>query len=198
MEDQKTPPSIEQLNEQFIRDLEGDKKAKKGRPFKWLVIGLLWILVIWVGWRLRPENDREPPSSAAEPADENVFTSAELRVNESVFTGAELEKWVDTEADEMVVPLQYNQEIEVQNQRAFTRIVNPVYSTYPVGVKIISDDRIILYRSEKLAPGTILEAVTLNRELAEEETDAAIEYTVYDREDNIIGTYTVKVKLLQK
>jgi len=187
MEEQKTLPSIGQLNETFMKEQGGKKEPKKPRHFKWL--GILLVLLIGVGlyWRLRPADDQEAGTATEEPS-----------VNESVFTAAELERWGDTEGDETVVPLQYNQEIEVRNRRAFTRIVNPIYSSYSVSVKLITENQAPFYQSEKLAPGTILEAVTLSRELPAEEIDATIEYTVYDREDNIIGTYPVTVKLTQK
>ena len=182
--------SIEELNEIFMRQLTAQQQAKKLQNWKKaagaLVVLLLTCLLIWC-------------KTVAYYHNQMAEVALPTVIQEDFLSSGERQKWKSGMTEEELIPIELNQQIEVHNQRAFTRIVNPVYSRYAVRVTIMLKENReeILYQSEKLSPGTVLEAVQLSRTLTAESNEAVIEYVIYDQEDKILGTYPVEAKLIQ-
>lgn len=187
----RTVSTLEAINQQFAENQKqiqpeqtrtGSFFSRFGRV-EWLAVGMITaaaILVIICLWLLGQVETTKPAKS--------------------LLTKDEQEQWVSQAAEEEIIPIELNTRIEVQGDRALIRLLNPVYSAYPIKVRILKEEgEQVLYESERLAPGTVLESVPLIGlgEGKEEEFDADVEYTVY--EDQVVkGSYLVPVKLIRQ
>ncbi|MFV0362499.1 MAG: hypothetical protein ACK5LL_05340 [Suipraeoptans sp.] len=117
---------------------------------------------------------------------------------DSILTEEEMKEWLDKEVDinGETVYIELNDKIEVVNQRAFIRLINPIFSSHSFVINLYADyeKAEYIYTSQMISPGTILEAIMLDRELSEDELSAVVEYVVYDNEGNELGSYPINVE----
>lgn len=182
--------SIGELNAAFMKQLEEQREVKRTHNWKRItgIMTFLLLVMIMILWRTVTYDQNRNGDLVRETIAEVDF-----------LVDGERQRWQTKIVDQELIPIELHQEIEVYNQRAFTRIINPIYSTYTVKVKMIpkGSEKEILYESERLSPGTVLEAVQLTTELKAQETEIIIEYLIYDQEGEILGTYPVEARLLQ-
>lgn len=117
-----------------------------------------------------------------------------------VLTEAEQEKWDSIEVQEGKLYIELNGRIEVDGAKANIRLVNPIYSAYTIGIQLWEkqNEDNLLYESEKLMPGTVLETIRLSTPLNYDEYECIVNYIIYDDEGNEKTVYPVEVKLIQK
>ena len=115
-------------------------------------------------------------------------------------TVEERENWESIEVQEGKFYVELNGRIEVNNKKANIRLVNPIYSAYTISIQLWEkdDESNLLYESEKLRPGTILEMIRLSEPLTKEESTCIVKYIIYDEEGNEKATHPMDVKLIQK
>ena len=117
-----------------------------------------------------------------------------------VLTAEEQEKWESMEVQEGQLYIELNGRIEVNEQKANIRLVNPIYSAYAIRIQVWEkkDENNLLYESEKLMPGTILETVKFSRELAAGEHEGVVNYIIYDDAGDEKSSYPINVRLIRK
>ena len=206
-EEKKDNLSLEALNQQFsteVKKKESRKKNKK-RIIAVLAAAIVVVLVI-VAWTMGDSipvvqsirNQLSGSSNDKNSKGTAVQIDADGEGNESILTEDEQAKWkneeVEVNGEKIFVEL--NTMIKLDGQKAYIRLINPIYSSYTVSVTIYpqNDEESILYQSEHLAPGTILEAIMLEQEPKEKERSAVVLYTVYDSDGKEIGTHAVDVE----
>lgn len=107
----------------------------------------------------------------------------------TVLRETEVQDWAEHVTDTTHVYAIYNENVAVTGKVALIHLMNPVYSTYSETVKIYSatDNTEVYYQSEYLAPGTVLEAINLNRNLSTTPMQMVMEFTFYDASGKTIG-----------
>jgi len=114
---------------------------------------------------------------------------------EGVLTGNEKKEWESREEESGRLFVQLNQNIAVEDiEQVYLRLINPPYSVYNFSVKIMVEDT-VLYESELLSPGTVLEYVPFSQTLEAGNYTGKAEYQIYDNDGNSMGTYEVDVML---
>lgn len=199
-----TGSALDAINQQFAQKQEQMQQVetKPLKPFfqrfglllAGMVVMIAAIVIICLSVRRQIDNRSQEAGAKAEG---QIAAAGSV---ESTLTKEEQEQWSSQQADAEAVPIELNTRIEVQGERAAIRLLNPVYSVYPIKVRILKEkDEQVLYESERLAPGTVLETVPLKgfEKEKEEETDAVVEYTIYEAEE-VKGSYQVPVKLIRK
>jgi len=180
--------SLEELNQQFKSNIKkkNNKKLKRRVPAV-LMLVLLVVVVLITALIIWKVNGTQSLDGSTE--DTEIF-------NESILSEEENEKWATTDLDGEKIYIVLNTKIYLDGSRAYIRLINPIYSTYFYNITICpeGEEDTILYQSEKIAPGTILEAVTLTTEPTEEQYSAIVKYQVYDGEGNELGTHPVNVE----
>lgn len=214
------PYSLEELNNQFKSNInKKNKKNNKRVPamiLALLVLAALIALIIWkVGGSGSTEGSTEDPATvggaandqdptAADGAADNDETAAADSMNieetetynESILSEEDQEKWTSTEPNGETIFIELKDIVYLDGRKAYIRLVNPIYSTYYYNITIYpeGEEDTILYQSEKIAPGTILEAVMLTAEPTEEQYQAVVKYQVYNEDGNELGTHPVSVE----
>ena len=122
------------------------------------------------------------------------------RIVPVVLTSEEQEKWDSIEVQEGKLYIELNGKIEVDGTKANIRLVNPIYSAYTIGIQLWEkqDENNLLYESERLMPGTILETIRLSAPMVHAEYECIVNYIVYDKEGNEKVSHPIDVKLIQK
>lgn len=192
--------SLEELNQQFASNIKRKRKKKQKRIPGVLMLGFLAavvLIVILIVWKVTTGIQSAGGSTEDTAAAKNVTDEAEAEVfNESVLSEEEQEKWASTGLDEDNIYVELNSKIYLEESKAYLRLINPIYSTYYYSITIYpqGEEETILYQSEKIAPGTILEAVMLTAEPSEKQYAAVVKYYVYDGEGNELGSHPVNAE----
>lgn len=195
--------SLEELNQQFIADIKTKTPPKK-QPKMYVIVAaviILLIIIVVCIWRLSAGSDSKAVSVTGTPdtvetEESNENDSAEVMEEssgDSALNEEELEKWQTQESAENKIYIELNTEINLVGTRAFIRLINPIYGSNTLSVAIYAKDEAgtLLYQSERLAPGTILEAVTFSQE--PEVTEGTIRYTAFNDAGEEIGSHPVDV-----
>jgi hypothetical protein len=115
-----------------------------------------------------------------------------------ILTEDEQAEWKsrDIQTGEAVFQLNLKIPVDVQTSNAEIRLVHPPYSDFicKVSLRDVESD-ILLYESERMIPGTLIQYITLSETMAMGEYDAIVEYTFFDGKNKIHGTYDVEVEL---
>ena len=129
---------------------------------------------------------------------QNLRTSNEIVP--TFLTAKEQENWQDIEVQEGKFYVELNGKIEVDNKKANIRLVNPIYSAYTISIELWEkkEENNLLYESEKLKPGTILEMIRLSAPLTEGETEGVVNYIIYDEEGNEKASHLIDITFIQK
>lgn len=204
MADLKEPKwsSLDAVNAEFLARRRRQKRKKAGPRVKsWIFLLGLMILAFGVltyfSWRERQTSEPPAKTTAEAPKSESAAATGASEQAPSSLTTAEQKKWTEKQQDaegEMIY-VEMNDEVSVQGTTAYLRLMNPIYSTNYLQIRIYPKENKnkILYDSEMLAPGTILEAVRLSEEPTEQQTDIVVLYTVYDAQGVKLGTHPVTV-----
>lgn len=116
----------------------------------------------------------------------------------SILTEEEQKEWKEKQKDSSRVFIQLNQKVEITDmENVYLRLINPPYSVFTIQVKVYPEDapENILYESDRVAPGTVLEYVPFSGTLDGGSHPAKVEYTVYDEDGNELGTHVVDITL---
>lgn len=117
---------------------------------------------------------------------------------ETILNEEEKEEWKNRETDSSRLFVQLNQKLNVdKNRNAYLRLINPPYSAFYIQIKIYEQDNpeTVLYQSDSLKPGTILEYAEFDSVPEPGQYGAEVEYTVYDKDGNKVGTHEVAVDM---
>lgn len=207
------PYSLEELNQQFSSSISKQKKPKKISAILLLVLLAAVVLIIaLIAWRIMAGNqssgERTGEVTAVTTGENNIKeieTEAQKETlietqmetfSESILNEEEREKWTSNDLNAENVYVELNSKIYLDGSKAYIRLINPIYSSFSFRITLHpeGEEDTILYQSEKLAPGTILEAVMLAAEPAQEQYHAVVKYLVYDGGGNELGTYSVNVE----
>lgn len=125
---------------------------------------------------------------------------ASEKIVPSILTSEEQEKWENMAVQKGKFYIELNTRIKVNDTKAYIRLINPVYSAYTFSIQMWEkgDRRNPIYVSEKLKPGTILEAVNLTRSLTSDECEVVVNYVIYDELGEEKSSYPIDVKLIQE
>lgn len=141
------------------------------------------------------EQDTEEETAQTEQGDTPREIPEEY---EDILTDNEKEEWKSRAADSSRLFVQMNQKLNVDgDQKVYIRLVNPPYSAFDIQIKIYTQDDpdTVLYQSEILKPGEILEYAEFENIPEAGDYTAGVEYTVYDSGGNRIGTHEVAVDI---
>jgi|GEM_PF-1120844 len=117
---------------------------------------------------------------------------------EDILTEDEQAEWTSKsiQTGEAIFQLNLKIPVDAQTGRAEIRLAHPPYSDFVCKVSLRDvESGILLYESEKIIPGTLIQYITLSETMAIGEYDAIVEYTFLDGKDKIHGTYDVEVVL---
>lgn len=191
------PFSLEELNQQFSKNIK-KKKKKKEIPGIWMVILLVVVvlIVVLVVWKVR-SGTQSVNGSTADAAAKTVTSEEETeKYNETSLSEEDQEKWTSTDVNGENIYVELNSKIYLDGSKAYIRLINPIYSAYYYTITIYpeAEEDNLLYQSEVIAPGTILEVAMLTAEPTEEQYPAVVKYRIYDGDGNEMGTHPVKVE----
>lgn len=185
--------SLEELNQHFAYTIKRKQNRKhrevqRIRMLALLVLGVLVILVIILTLL-------KAGTQSTGESNKNKVTDM---YNESILSEEEQERWASTDLDGEKIYVVLNTKINLDGSNAYIRLINPIYCTYYYSITIYpeGEEDTILYQAEKVAPGTILEAVRLSSEPSEEQYYAVVKYQIYDEEGNEVGIHTVSVEFI--
>jgi len=118
---------------------------------------------------------------------------------ENYLSSEEQEQWKTKEIDPDELFIQVNTKVTVdeKTQEAVLHLVNPPYSAYELSVEIYlsEDSEQILYHSERINPGTLVETFEMAESLKEGMYPVIIRYTFYDGEETL-GSHLVAGEFL--
>ena len=192
------PFSLEDLNQQFSRNIKKKKKRKKEIPGIWMVILLVVVvlIVVLVMWKVS-SGAQSDNGNTADSAAKTVTSEKDAETyNETSLSEEEQEKWTTTDVNGENIYVELNSKIYLEGSKAYIRLINPIYSDYYYSITIYpeAEEDTLLYQSEKISPGTILEAAMLTSEPTEEQYSAVVKYRIYDGDGNDLGTHPVNVE----
>lgn len=128
----------------------------------------------------------------------DVPRSRDITRYQDILTEEEQAAWKSRDVQKGEVIFQLNLEIPVNTEtsQAEIRMINPPYSDFICRVLLLEEESgIVLYESEEMIPGTLIQYITLSETLAEGKYDAVVSYTFLDGKDKVYGTYDVEVTL---
>jgi uncharacterized membrane protein len=106
----------------------------------------------------------------------------------SILTDSEKEMWRTQEKSDVLYALM-NQKISISSDssRAELRIVNPPYNKYAefVQIYLVNDPEDIIYQSDAIEPGNIVDYADLNQKLEEGEQEAIAVFSFLQGQDTI-------------
>jgi len=117
---------------------------------------------------------------------------------QDILTEDEQAKWIskDIQTGEVVFQLNLKIPVDAETSRAEIRLVHPPYSDFICKVTLKDvESGIVLYESEEMIPGTLIQYITLSETMAIGEYDAVVSYTFMDGKDKVHGNYDVEVVL---
>lgn len=154
------------------------------------------ITLLAVGMKLAGSG-KSPDKTAAAAAD-SLSGEESKAPYDDILTEAEKKEWAEKKTDSENVFIQLNTKISLQadGKDAYIRLINPPYSSYSFKVVIFldSDESDVLYGSEQIAPGTVLEYVDFNKGVAKGTHAATVRYEFYS-DGSEVGTQDVPVTL---
>jgi len=115
-----------------------------------------------------------------------------------ILTEEEQKAWKTKEIQRGEAVFQLNLEIPVdaQTRRAEIRLVHPPYSDFICRVALTEvESGIVLYESEEMIPGSVIQYAVLSETMAEGSYDAIASYTFTDGKGKVYGTYEVETVL---
>lgn len=198
--EEELPTSLEELNAVF-QERKGRKKKKRPqfssieiigiikhkRRFVVTVICLLLLIAIPVGaYSVFHKKESEP---------------AQVTLPKDILTEAELKKWEDDPVDDTQVFFELNTlwTLGKGEDEVFIRLLNPPYSAFPIKVQIYLEEKPgeILYESELLEPGSIVEKVKLDPRPEKGKHAVIVKYSFYEKgsTDKIFGMHEVSAEL---
>lgn len=214
------PYSLEELNQQFSSITKKTGKKENSGVLMPLILVAVVLIAALIVWQVRagtsstqstegssrevttaanrisePEPDMESQPLADPEPQSPAATEAET-FHESILSEEEQEKWASHELNGENIYVELNSKIYLDGNNAYIRLINPIYSAYYYSITIYpaGEEEAILYQSEKIAPGTILEAVMLSKVPTQEQYPAVVKYLVYDENGSGLGTYSVNVE----
>lgn len=116
----------------------------------------------------------------------------------SILSDDEKKEWESRQADSSRLFVQINQKLNAaEDGNVYLRLVNPPYSAFNIQIKVYIQDApdTVLYQSDIMEPGNILEYAEFDNLPEPGEYTAGVEYTVYGSDGNKIGTHEVAVDL---
>lgn len=114
-----------------------------------------------------------------------------------VLTEEEQKEWKETpiNSEEVYVDVNTNWHLTEGESEIFLRLINPPYSAYRIKVRLFEtgSQEELLYESEVIEPGTIIERVNLDKEWEAGDYDAVIRFSFYKvkEDEEEIGGYEV-------
>ncbi|MFV0361674.1 MAG: SpoIIIAH-like family protein [Suipraeoptans sp.] len=216
--------NLDKLNNDFSGKL---KRKKRKKRIIIAAIIIMIVIVVYLIWRMsgidaddnnnaQTQNnsttqeeqlesdvlvDIEKETEEDNNSDVETEIETDTDLSESLLSDEEMAHWRDKtiEVDGETIYIELNTTIEVvDGNKAFIRLINPIFSSHNIKVHIYTDNEAedTLYMSQMIAPGTVLEAVVLEKELTEDSYPAVVEYTIFDSDDNELGTYPVDVEFV--
>lgn len=117
---------------------------------------------------------------------------------QDILTEEEQKEWKTKNIQKGEVVFQLNMEIPVDAKTGYAdiRLVHPPYSDFVCRVVLTDlESGIVLYESEEMIPGTIIQYALLSESMAVGKYDAIVSYTFLDGKEKVHGTYDVEVVL---
>lgn len=149
-----------------------------------------------------PEENEEYPAEPEADTDDGLVPEdvpADIPAEyQEILTEQEQLEWKEKETDPTQVFIQINKSVDVRDMtNVGLRFINPPYSAYGIQLKIYQNDLPdqILYQSEVIEPGTILNQVAFLGTVIPGSHAATAEYMAFDKEGNVIGTYNVDLTI---
>lgn len=202
LEQEKRDP-LELINERFaqLQSAATEEPAEKKKLFSGKKVFLLIFMVaILLGaaaavMYILPElRDRNSLNGAAGSA-KRASVTGNYR---GILTSEEIEEWNNTKVQKGKVYIKVKTEIQVEERRlAYLRLINPPYCEYDCRFTIKEKESgEILYESETISPGNVVESVSLSHKIEYGSTEASIIYSFYAQgEEKAAGTKVIDVVL---
>lgn len=182
---------IEHLSEEYLRQQDKLQKKQTRLLKKRTVIILFALLMISTAVML----------FSGYQAFINISTVERNRDTtryEDILTEVEQSNWASkaVQTGEAVFQLNLSIPVMAETSRAEIRLVNPPYSDFICQVSIREEESsLVIYESEELIPGTLLQYASLTETLAIGEYNAIVVFTFIDGRGEIQGSYDVEVIL---
>jgi len=128
----------------------------------------------------------------------NVPRNRDTTRYQDILTEDEQAAWKSKDVQTGEVVFQLNLEIPVDSatSQAEIRLINPPYSDFICKVSLKeAESSIVLYESEEMIPGTVIQYVTLSEILAVGKYDCVARYSFLDDKGKVYGNYDVEVIL---
>ncbi len=185
------------LNTTTADDSARERARRKPFQSKRLKMWLILLLLIFV---LTATFSAMKFINGAQSVDKNP----DMEQYETVLTSTEKKEWKEKKNDRKQITLQVNTRIPVKagGESAEIRLINPPYNLYSCSfiLTLKETPNKILYSSEEILPGTVIETIDLNADPAKAltpgEHKAVVSYTFHDRNGKERGTYDVDVTLV--
>lgn len=200
--------TLEELNEQFriMQELEDRKNSKisgrstrKSSPDRYrvvmlirasviiLIILIIGIIVFFSGFLDKPEKSKSADSTKS------------IQDYSDILTEEEKKRWEEEKGEESELFVEVNTEIPVSypSMEATLHLINPPYSRhdFKIEIYISGQPEQVLYESDRIVPGTVVEDVTFLETLETDTYPVSICYTFYKGEETI-GLHVVAAELL--
>lgn len=187
--------SLAQLNAEFTTQQIEKKKATKKNKKGILIFILCTMVLMGIGLRVGIQvSDVLTTSEGTRLVDPEILA-------QGVLTKDEIQEWEETPVDkeEVFFKLNTTWSLSGEENKVFIRLLNPLYSYYPLRVEIYLKEKPekIIYTSKILAPGSIVEYAKLNPKPEVGEHEAIVKYTFYknNSEKEILGVHELTATL---
>jgi hypothetical protein len=202
--------TLEELNQQFLKmqeELENKEEQSASRAVRKtssasryqtvmlvriavIVFVVLTIGIVFLWSQLSDKKEkREATKTGAKPSEDYA----------KFLTEEEKERWEEGTGEEDELFVEVNTEIPVSSSsmEAILHLINPPYSKHDFEIEmyISGEPDQVLYRSDRIVPGTVVEQVTLLETLENDTYPVSICYTFYKGEKTI-GLHVVAAELL--
>lgn len=203
MQEQVKRDPLELINERFLRiqteQFTEPVRKKKVCRKRILLLALLIFFVLALGMGGFWYYIKEWPDRHSDTGEAGSARRASITGNyQGILTSEEVEEWNDTKVQRGKVYLKLRTQVPVSERRiANIRVVNPPYCAYDYRFSIAeSDTGEVLYESGVVTPGTVLEQVSLDRQIEHGQTEATVLYTFYKHgKEKKEGTREIRVVL---
>ncbi len=181
MDDKGFSSTLEEINQRFVREREIQFKTaqKKKRKKIYCAAGAIVIALAFFSiFVCYPELlDRNSAAGAAGSAKRIAITEK----YRGLLDAQEMEAWKETKVQPGKAYIQIKTEIHIsEGNMADIRLANPPYCAYDCRIEIKEKEtENLLYKSERLSPGTMIERAALEKETGYGETDVIVTYYFY-------------------
>lgn len=181
MDDQGFSSTLEEINQRFIREREiqfRTAQKKKRKKIYCAASAIMIALAFFAILVCYPEMlDRNSAAGAAGSA-KRISVTEKYR---GLLDAQEMEAWKETKVQPGKAYIQLKTEIHVsEGNMADIRLANPPYCIYDCQIEIAEKEtEKLLYKSEKLSPGTMIETMALEERPDYGETDVTVTYFFY-------------------